>query len=91
MAKSNHPATGIELQTSVAGEKVDSNHHGLDGNDHMRAGRFNDVITFFSFSFGVFSFGVIHDFVQESVFRIEGFDYGFENLPFSLCPDILLR
>ena len=91
MTKSNHVATGIELQTSVAGEKEESSHHSLERNEHMSVGRFKDVITFFSFSLGVFSFGVIHDFVQESVFRIEGFDYGFKNSSFSSYFDILLR
>ncbi len=75
--KSNHPSTGIELQASIAAEKVEPGQNNLVGGETMSVGRFNDVIAFFSFSFGVFSFGVIHDFVQESVFRIEGFDYGF--------------
>ncbi len=89
--KTNHLATGIELQTSVATEKSEHTQHNLDEEEHMRAGRFNNVIAFFSFSLGVFSFGVIHDFVQESVFRIEGFDYGLKYLIFSSYHDILLR
>ncbi len=92
MTKSNL-ATGIELHPSVAGEKAESDQSNFDGSsssEKMSAGRSNEVISFFAFSFGVFSFGVIHDFVQESVFRVEGFDYGYTDLAFQYFNVVLL-
>ena len=67
---------GIELKPSSSEDKPEPSERVEASKESMPGVRFSDLVSFFSFSMGVFVFGVIHDFVQESVFRIEGYDYG---------------
>ena len=67
---------GIELKPLSPDNTADIIESGEAAKESMSSTRWSDVVAFCSFSFGVFAFGVIHDFVQESVFRIEGYDYG---------------
>jgi hypothetical protein len=67
---------GIELKSTNTDSQVDISDSGDAAKESMGSTRWSDVAALCFYSFGVFAFGVIHDFVQESVFRIEGFDYG---------------
>ena len=68
---------GIELKPVVTIDKVASNERGGSISESLSSSsRFKEFLVFVYFSSGVFAFGVINDFIQESVFRIEDFDYG---------------